>query len=41
MQQKAVKGQTLAYFLADHPIPDALKINDDLPGEDVFFINIL
>jgi len=35
--QRAVKGQSLA----DHPIPDVWELNDDLPGEDVFFIDIL
>ena len=39
--QRAVKGQALADFLADHPIPDDWELNDDLPGEDVFFIDIL
>ena len=31
----------LADFLADHPIPDEWGLNYDLPGEDVFFVNIL
>jgi len=30
----------LADFLTDHPIPDAWELNDDLLGEDVFFIDI-
>jgi len=33
--QKAIKGQVLANFLADHAIPDEWKLNDDLSGEDV------
>ncbi|KAM1093649.1 hypothetical protein ACFX2B_008633 [Malus domestica] len=37
---KAVKGQTLADFLVDHPIPDDWKISDDLPDEEVFYIDI-
>ncbi|KAM1845732.1 hypothetical protein ACFX13_020001 [Malus domestica] len=37
---KAVKGQTLADFLADHPIPANWKISDDLPDEEVFYIDI-
>jgi len=41
VRQKAVKGQALANFLADYPIPDNWEINDDFPGEDVFFIDIL
>ena len=39
--QKAVKGQALADFSADHPIPDGWQLNDDLPGEDMFFVGIL
>jgi len=27
--------------LADHPIPDEWELNDDLPGEGVFYIDIL
>ncbi|KAM1692465.1 hypothetical protein ACFX2K_032071 [Malus domestica] len=37
---KAVKGQALADFLADHPILADWKISDDLPDEDMFYINI-
>jgi len=36
-----LKGQALVNFLADHLIPDNWKLNDDLSGEDVFFIDIL
>ncbi|XP_057249308.1 uncharacterized protein LOC130590775 [Beta vulgaris subsp. vulgaris] len=39
--QKAVKGQAIADFFADHPVPAEWEISDDLPGEDVFFIEIL
>jgi len=39
--QKAVKGQALADFIANHPMLDEWEINDDLPGEDVFFVDIL
>jgi len=39
--QRAVEGQPLADFLADHPIPDDWELNDDLPGEGVFYIDIL
>jgi len=39
--QRAVKGQALANFLADHLIPDDWELNDNLPGEDMFFIDIL
>ncbi|KAM1611494.1 hypothetical protein ACFX1Z_000269 [Malus domestica] len=37
---KAVKGQALADFPADHPIPADWKISDDLPDEEVFYIDI-
>ncbi|KAM1017646.1 hypothetical protein ACFX2A_048180 [Malus domestica] len=37
---KVVKGQALADFLADHPIPADWKISDDLPDEEVFYIEI-
>ncbi|KAM1238186.1 hypothetical protein ACFX13_039701 [Malus domestica] len=37
---KAVKGQALADFFADHPIPADWKISDDLPDENVFYIDI-
>ena len=39
--QRAVKGQALADFLTDHPIPNDWELSDDFPGEDVFFIDIL
>jgi hypothetical protein len=38
--QKAMKGQALANFLAAHPIPDDLPIDDDLSDEEVFTTNI-
>ncbi|KAM1069500.1 hypothetical protein ACFX2B_001346 [Malus domestica] len=37
---KAVKGQALADFLADHPIPAYWKISNDLPDDEVFYIDI-
>ncbi|KAM2695361.1 hypothetical protein EV1_039865 [Malus domestica] len=37
---KAVKGQALADFLADHPIPADWKISYDLHDEEVFYIDI-
>ncbi|KAL0552168.1 hypothetical protein IC582_011265 [Cucumis melo] len=36
--QKAVKGQALADFLVDHPVPSNWKLCDDLPDEEVLFI---
>ncbi|XP_019197183.1 PREDICTED: uncharacterized protein LOC109191059 [Ipomoea nil] len=41
VQQKSVKGQALADFLADHPIPAEWELSDDLPDEDVLVIEIL
>ncbi|XP_057803083.1 uncharacterized protein LOC131018370 [Salvia miltiorrhiza] len=38
--QKAVKGQVLADFLADHPIPAEWELTDDLPDEDALVIEI-
>ncbi|XP_022889218.1 uncharacterized protein LOC111404677 [Olea europaea var. sylvestris] len=35
--QKAIKGQALADFLADHPIPAEWELQEDLPDEDVPF----
>ncbi|KAH6801009.1 hypothetical protein C2S52_001473 [Perilla frutescens var. hirtella] len=39
--QKAVKGQVLADFLADHLIPAEWELDDDLPDEDVLAIEVL
>ncbi|KAL0416328.1 UNVERIFIED_CONTAM: hypothetical protein Slati_3464700 [Sesamum latifolium] len=38
--QKAVKGQVLADFLADHPMSAEWELSDDLSGEDVLMIEI-
>ncbi|XP_060190497.1 uncharacterized protein LOC132619680 [Lycium barbarum] len=38
--QKAVKGQALADFLADHPIPDDWELTDELPDEDAMVVEI-
>lgn len=35
------KGQTLANFLADYPIPSDWKLCKDLLDDEVFFIEIL
>ncbi|XP_034197970.1 uncharacterized protein LOC117613470 [Prunus dulcis] len=37
---KAVKGQAVADFLADHPIPADWEISDDLPDEQIFFADV-
>ncbi|KAL0406509.1 UNVERIFIED_CONTAM: Transposon Tf2-12 polyprotein [Sesamum latifolium] len=38
--QKAVKGQVLADFLADHPMPAEWELSDDLPDEDILVIEV-
>ncbi|XP_057481966.1 uncharacterized protein LOC130768877 [Actinidia eriantha] len=38
--QKAIKGQALADFLADHPIPADWELSKELPDEDVLFIQV-
>ncbi|KAK4394168.1 Retrovirus-related Pol polyprotein from transposon.6 [Sesamum angolense] len=38
--QKAVKGQVLADFLADHPMPAEWALSDDLLDEDVLVIEV-
>ena len=39
--QKAVKGQALADFLADHPISSDWEFSDDFLDEDVFYIEVM
>ncbi|KAG9459081.1 hypothetical protein H6P81_003589 [Aristolochia fimbriata] len=39
--QKAIKGQGLANFLADHPIPAEWEVSENLPNEEVFYIEVL
>ncbi|KAK4411797.1 hypothetical protein Sango_0252700 [Sesamum angolense] len=38
--QKAVKGQVLADFLADHPMPAKWELSDYLLDEDVLVIEV-
>ncbi|XP_071724465.1 uncharacterized protein [Rutidosis leptorrhynchoides] len=38
--QRAVKGQAIAGFLADCPIPNDWVLSDVLPDEDVFYVSI-
>ncbi|XP_070039878.1 uncharacterized protein [Nicotiana tomentosiformis] len=38
--EKAIKGQALADFLADHPIPDDWELTDELPDEDAMVIEV-
>ena len=35
--QKAIKGQALADFLADHLIPIEWEILNDFPDEEIFY----
>ncbi|KAL0445563.1 UNVERIFIED_CONTAM: hypothetical protein Slati_1684200 [Sesamum latifolium] len=39
--QKAIKGQVLADFLADHPMPAEWELSDDLPDEDILMVEII
>ncbi|XP_019155161.1 PREDICTED: uncharacterized protein LOC109152033 [Ipomoea nil] len=39
--QKSIKGQAVADFLADHPIPAERELSSDLPDEDVFVVEVL
>ena len=39
--QKVIKGQALANFLADHPIPTTWEISDNLPDEEIFYVDVL
>ncbi|XP_070013374.1 uncharacterized protein [Nicotiana sylvestris] len=38
--QKAIKGQALADFLVDHPMPDDWELTDELPNEDAMAIEV-
>ncbi|XP_015087126.1 uncharacterized protein LOC107030322 [Solanum pennellii] len=38
--QKSGKGQPLADFLADHPIPNDWELTDEFPDEDVMLIEV-
>nr|XP_027067484.1 uncharacterized protein LOC113693104 [Coffea arabica] len=37
---KVVKGQILADFLADHPLPAEWELTDELPDEEVFMVEL-
>ncbi|XP_074300530.1 uncharacterized protein LOC141631807 [Silene latifolia] len=39
--QKAVKGQAIADFFADHLVPAEWEISDDLPKEEIFYVDVL
>ena len=39
--QKTIKGQALVEFLADHHILATWEISDDLPNEEIFYVDVL
>ncbi|XP_074283593.1 uncharacterized protein LOC141608135 [Silene latifolia] len=39
--QNAVKGQAIANFFVDHPVPAEWEISHDLPGEEIFYVDVL
>ena len=41
VSQKAIKGQALANFLANHPIPADWELLDDFPDENVLYTQVL
>ncbi|KAL0539474.1 hypothetical protein IC582_023686 [Cucumis melo] len=41
ISQKAIKGQALIDFFADHPIPSDWKLYEDLPDHEVFFMVVV
>ena len=41
VSRKAIKGQALANFLADHPIPADWELSNDFPDEDVLYTEVL
>ncbi|TYK27554.1 uncharacterized protein E5676_scaffold22G00230 [Cucumis melo var. makuwa] len=41
ISQKAIKGQVLADFLVDHPIPSDWKLCEDFPDDELFFTEMV
>ncbi|KAG9450285.1 hypothetical protein H6P81_010250 [Aristolochia fimbriata] len=39
--QRAIKGQALANFLADHPVPDEWELSEEFPDEEIFLVEVL
>ncbi|XP_070020611.1 uncharacterized protein [Nicotiana sylvestris] len=39
-KEKSIKGQELADFLANHPIPDDWELTDELPDKDTMVIEV-
>ena len=40
ISQKSAKGQELADFLVDHPIPNDWELTDEFPDEDAMLIEV-
>ncbi|KAG9442388.1 hypothetical protein H6P81_018242 [Aristolochia fimbriata] len=38
--QRAIKGQALANFLADHPVPAEWELTEEFPDEEIFLIEL-
>ncbi|KAG9453325.1 hypothetical protein H6P81_006229 [Aristolochia fimbriata] len=39
--QRAIKGQALANFLADHPVPAEWELTEEFPDEEIFLVKVL
>ncbi|KAG9450328.1 hypothetical protein H6P81_010293 [Aristolochia fimbriata] len=39
--QRAIKGQALANFLANHPVPAERELTEDFPNEEIFLVKVL
>ncbi|KAG9442418.1 hypothetical protein H6P81_018272 [Aristolochia fimbriata] len=39
--QRAIKGQALANFLVDHPVPAEWELSEEFPDEEIFLVEVL
>ncbi|KAG9453411.1 hypothetical protein H6P81_006315 [Aristolochia fimbriata] len=39
--QRAIKGQALANFLADHPVPAEWELTEEFPDKQIFLVEVL
>ncbi|KAG9447197.1 hypothetical protein H6P81_013325 [Aristolochia fimbriata] len=39
--QRAIKGQALANFLADYPVPAEWELSEEFPDEEIFLVEVL
>ncbi|KAG9450560.1 hypothetical protein H6P81_010525 [Aristolochia fimbriata] len=39
--QRAIKGQALANFLPDHPVPAEWELTEEFPDEEIFLVEVL